>query len=86
LPDSVCDLQVDVVLANILAAPLISLASRLTGFLLPRGRLALSGILRDQAQSVGLAYDQLLEQVSTRHREEWVLMEGRRAKNAIDRP
>jgi len=35
---------------------------------------------------VGLAYDQLLEQVSTRHREEWVLMEGRRAKNAIDRP
>lgn len=86
LPDSVCDQQVDVVLANILAAPLISLASRLTGFLLPRGRLALSGILRDQAQSVGLAYDQLLEQVSTRHREEWVLMEGRRAKNAIDRP
>jgi ribosomal protein L11 methyltransferase len=86
LPDSVCDQQVDVVLANILAAPLISLAPRLAGFLLPRGRLALSGILRDQSQSVGLAYDQLLEQVSTRHREEWVLMEGRRAKNAIDRP
>jgi len=86
LPDSVCDQQVDVVLANILAAPLISLAPRLAGFLLPGGRLALSGILRDQSQSVGLAYDQLLEQVSTRHREEWVLMEGRRAKNAIDRP
>lgn len=86
LPDSVCDQQVDVVLANILAAPLISLAPRLAGFLLPGGRLALSGILRDQAQSVGLAYDQLLEQVSTRHREEWVLMEGRRAKNAVDSP
>ncbi|MFC1689470.1 50S ribosomal protein L11 methyltransferase [Pseudomonadota bacterium] len=82
LPDAVGRLQADVVLANILADPLVSLAARLTGFLRPGGQLALSGILEDQAQGVLDAYRGVLEQVSISQQEEWVLLEGRRSATA----
>lgn len=46
----------DVVLANILAAPLIELAPRLRALLQPGGALVLSGILAHQADDVAAAY------------------------------
>jgi ribosomal protein L11 methyltransferase len=69
----------DVVLANILAAPLISLAPLLTGLLKPGGRLALSGILEEQAPSVRAAYSPVMEPLSIRQKDEWVLLQGRRS-------
>ena len=51
----------DVVLANILAAPLIELAPRLQALLLPGGALVLSGILAHQANDVAAAYAELGE-------------------------
>lgn len=48
--------QVDIVLANILAGPLVSLAEYLAAMVLPEGKILLSGILREQAEEVMAAY------------------------------
>jgi ribosomal protein L11 methyltransferase len=46
----------DVVVANILAGTLIELAPQIEAMVRPGGRLALSGILAEQASDVGAAY------------------------------
>ena len=46
----------DLLVANILAAPLISLADEFVGLLGPGGRLVLSGVLAEQADGVMAAY------------------------------
>ena len=46
----------DVVVANILANPLIELAGEITGMLVPGGKLVLSGILHAQIAQVQAAY------------------------------
>jgi len=54
--DSPSPPSADVVVANILAGTLIELAPRITALVAPGGRLALSGILADQAEGVLAAY------------------------------
>ena len=57
LPASLpADAGADVLLANILAAPLVQLAPRLTGLVRPGGWLVLSGLLENQAEEVETAY------------------------------
>ena len=46
----------DVVVANILAGPLVKLAADIAGHVRPGGRLGLSGILSEQAEEVREAY------------------------------
>jgi ribosomal protein L11 methyltransferase len=46
----------DLVIANILAGPLIELAPALAGALLPGGRIVLAGLLSSQAERVARAY------------------------------
>ena len=46
----------DLVIANILAGPLIALAPSLAGALAPGGRLILAGLLDHQAEAVAAAY------------------------------
>ena len=46
----------DIVLANILAGPLVELAPRLAACCQPGGRLVLSGLLEDQLEQVSAAY------------------------------
>lgn len=46
----------EIVVANILARPLIVLAPLLAGITAPRGRLALAGLLEEQAAEVSSAY------------------------------
>lgn len=72
-------LQADVLLANILANPLIELAPRLAGRVRPGGRIVLSGLLREQARSVAEAYRAYFEMEPPAFREEWVRLVGRRA-------
>lgn len=67
----------DVVLANILAGPLIELAPRLSGFLLRGGRLVLSGILEAQASQVASAYRPALGTMRVTDREGWARLDGR---------
>lgn len=68
-------LVADVIVANILARPLIELAAELTGHLRPEGLLVLSGLLTDQAADVAAAYPQIHWQTQT-VREDWVRLQG----------
>jgi ribosomal protein L11 methyltransferase len=70
--------QYDVVLANILAQPLIALAPLLSARLARGGRIALSGILESQAAEVAAAYREVGAHVS-RLDDGWALVEGRRS-------
>jgi ribosomal protein L11 methyltransferase len=76
LPAAVGHVRADFVMANILAAPLIGLAPLLTGLLRPGGQLALSGILKEQAEDVICAYRPMIGAMSLRQQEEWLLLAG----------
>jgi ribosomal protein L11 methyltransferase len=58
LPEHQPELKADVVLANILAAPLRELRTVITGYCKPGGKLVLSGILDNQAQEINDLYSQ----------------------------
>jgi ribosomal protein L11 methyltransferase len=77
-PERLPSLHADVVVANILAGPLIELAPRLAALSRPGARIGLSGVLGYQAASVAAAYDEhfVLEPPETEG--DWVLIEGRR--------
>jgi ribosomal protein L11 methyltransferase len=73
LPDALADAEYDLVVSNILAQPLIVLAPLLAA----RGRrVALSGILDDQAEEVMQAYRPWLDMRIGGHDDRWVLLEG----------
>jgi len=63
-----------VVVANILARPLIVLAPLLAGVTAPGGRLALAGLLEEQAVEVGSAYRTWFELDAPIHDAGWVLL------------
>jgi ribosomal protein L11 methyltransferase len=66
----------DVLLANILAKPLVELAPRFAAALGPAGRLALSGLLQEQADAVTAAYRPWFHIDTTTTRDGWVLLSG----------
>ncbi|WP_251978509.1 50S ribosomal protein L11 methyltransferase [Salinicola avicenniae] len=78
-PEKLGQGRFDVVVANILAAPLIELAADIAGRVAPGSLIALSGILSAQADSVldayraqGLYMDEPVE------KDGWILLTGRR--------
>ena len=70
----------DVVLANILAAPLVSLADKLTNLLGPGGKLILSGLLDEQVNTVKAAYKPSLN-FQQQSREGWAMLSGSMPEN-----
>lgn len=68
--------QADIVVANILANPLIMLAPLLARTALNGGQIVLSGILVEQADEVKQAYNQWFDMNSANHQEGWVLLTG----------
>ncbi len=82
LPDQLPALQVDVLVANILANPLIALAPHFANLLKPNSKLVLSGILQDQTQSIIDAYASLFSSPAISSKEEWVLFQGVRSLDA----
>ena len=68
----------DVVVANILANPLIVLAPLLMSMTRKGGYIALSGILRDQVEEVERIYRQWFEMRIAGEQEGWVLLTGTR--------
>ncbi len=69
----------DLVVANILAGPLVDMAPALTAKMAPGGRLMLSGILGTQAETVKAAYiAQGLKDVQITARDEWVRIDARK--------
>jgi len=78
LPEDEPDTRCDVMLANILAQPLIGLASHLATLTRPGGDLVLSGILSNQAREVMAAYEPWFIMDEPEQREEWIRLTGRR--------
>ena len=66
----------DVVVANILAGPLVDLAPTILSHLRPGGRLALSGLLVDQAETVMAAYRHVVHFDPVQIKDDWVLLSG----------
>jgi ribosomal protein L11 methyltransferase len=66
----------DIVVANILAQPLIVLAPLLAARTAPGGRIALSGILQSQAAEVAAAYAPWFDVGPGATEEGWALVEG----------
>jgi ribosomal protein L11 methyltransferase len=77
--ETATDFQADLVVANILANPLILLAPLLAGYARKGGRIALSGILEAQAQEVMRAYAPWFALRVSERDADWVLLEGLRA-------
>lgn len=66
----------DIILANILANPLIELAPHLLRCLKPTGTLVLAGLLTSQIEAVTAAYRPYLQMKPPVIQEDWVRLEG----------
>lgn len=68
--------QADLVVANILAGPLMALSETLLGLLQPGGTLMLSGLLNTQAAELSSHYRDRIELTVVGEREDWVCLRG----------
>jgi ribosomal protein L11 methyltransferase len=68
----------DLLLANILANPLINLAAQLSTLVRPGGMLVLSGILAEQAAAVQAAYEQWFTFTPHATQDGWVRLQAQR--------
>jgi ribosomal protein L11 methyltransferase len=68
----------DIVIANILAQPLISLAPVFAALVRPGGALVLAGMLADQVHAVAEAHAPFFDFDTPRHRDAWARLVGRR--------
>ncbi len=82
LPQDCPPAPADIVLANILAGPLVELAPTLSDLTAAGGRLCLSGILATQAETVMAAYQPWFEFDAPRLQEEWVCLSARKRATA----
>lgn len=76
LPADLPQQPAEVVVANILAGPLVQLAPTITALVKPGGRLALSGILAEQAEEVRAAYAGAFDLDPTAEKDGWVRISG----------
>jgi len=76
LPEQFTPFQADIVLANILAKPLIDMAEQICALVILGGQLVLSGILYEQAESVINAYQHQITFSPLVQQEDWIRLEG----------
>ena len=77
-PEQLPQQPADVLVANILAGPLVDRAAHLARLTRPGGALALSGILRGQEDEVLSCYAPWFEPVEVAEREDWVRISATR--------
>jgi ribosomal protein L11 methyltransferase len=77
-PEELPEAVVDLLVANILAGPLMELAARFAALVRPNGHLGLSGLLEDQVAAVRRVYSPHFGLGPVQSDEGWALMEGRR--------
>ena len=70
----------DALVANILAGPLGELAPQLATFVKPGGKLALSGILREQADGLIVRYAEWFDDLLITTQEDWVRISATRKR------
>jgi len=66
----------DIVVANILSGPLVELAPMLAQCVKPQGDIVLSGILREQADTVSHAYNEYFKMDPAQFEQDWVMLHG----------
>jgi len=76
LPEQFNPFQADIVLANILAKPLIDMAEQICALVVSGGQLVLSGILYEQAESVINAYQEQIIFKPLVQQEDWIRLDG----------
>jgi ribosomal protein L11 methyltransferase len=82
LPHDLSQPIYDIVVANILAGPLVALSPTIASLVKPRGRLAMSGILPRQSDMVIEAYSKDFDEISLqREVGGWVLITGVRKQH-----
>ena len=69
----------DVLIANILAAPLHELAPQLARLVVPNGRIALSGLLREQASAIAERYSTWFDMAPLVVKDGWARLTGVRS-------
>jgi ribosomal protein L11 methyltransferase len=77
-------IKVDLLVANILAGPLVELAPQFVGMLKPGGRILLSGILKTQLKDIQSAYQPYFELEPAQIRDDWVCIGGKRPGQMIN--
>jgi len=77
-PDDLPELSADLLIANILAEPLLSLAPKFANLVSNQGNIILSGILKEQADSITQTYQQWFTMQEPRVQDEWCLIAGSR--------
>src|SRR5690606_31563513 len=83
-PEALPDLRYDLVLANILARPLIERADWFANRLVAGGRIVLSGVLDRQRDEVVAAYRRRFEGVSIAGRDGWLRIAARGRRRTIE--
>lgn len=76
LPEKAPQIEGDLVVANILAGPLVELAPTIASHVRSGGKLALSGLLVDQAESIQAAYSEWFDLEPYAEREGWIRISG----------
>lgn len=83
-PDAMEKSQADLLVANILAGPLLDLAVEFAGLVTAGGRILLSGILKTQLDTIQSAYRPYFEFDPANEREDWVCLSGTRNSTAVN--
>ncbi|MCP4874997.1 MAG: 50S ribosomal protein L11 methyltransferase [Gammaproteobacteria bacterium] len=78
LAEQMDDTEADLLIANILAGPLIELAPRFAMLVKTGGQILLSGILKAQLKDIQSAYQHYFKLDPAQIREEWVCIGGQR--------
>ncbi|MEC8443627.1 MAG: 50S ribosomal protein L11 methyltransferase [Pseudomonadota bacterium] len=76
LPEDTPATQADVTVANILAGPLEQLAPTIAGLTRAGGKLALSGLLAEQAETISRCYGQWFTMNPPEQEGDWILLTG----------
>ncbi|WP_430461693.1 50S ribosomal protein L11 methyltransferase [Thalassolituus sp. LLYu03] len=76
LPEDTPAVQADLTVANILAGPLVSLGDHIASLTRSGGKLALSGLLAEQADEVSACYSQWFEMNPPVQQGDWVVLTG----------
>ncbi|NVJ60677.1 MAG: 50S ribosomal protein L11 methyltransferase [Gammaproteobacteria bacterium] len=77
-PEIADEITFDVVVANILAGPLKSLAPSIANKVKPNGHLVLSGLLAEQAEEISQHYEKWFTMKPAVQQEDWVRLEGQK--------
>lgn len=78
LPESLPSVQTDVLIANILALPLIELAPQFAKLVKSKGDIVLSGILNNQREMILTAYKDFFDINDCTVLDDWICLSGKR--------